>query len=101
MTDISEALEQNSLFIPGTPEQLFEERMARLVEEMDCFVKLANDPEQKPLVQQEWRGIAQVLLRSQLILASLKGTEVEMIQRLILALDDDHMPGKLKVVHGR
>lgn len=73
---------------PGTPEQMMEERVARLVEEMIELTMLTLDPEQKPLIQQEWRGIAQVLLRAQLILGALEGADVEALRRLIVMVSD-------------
>ena len=82
---------------PGTPEQLVEERISRLVEEMIELTMLAVDPEQRPLLNAQWRGIAQILLRAQLILGSLEGKDVEAIRRLIVALTDTTKP-HLKVV---
>lgn len=84
--------------LPGSPEQLMEERIARLAEEMIDLCTLAADPEQRPLFQREWRGISQILLRAQLILSSLKGEEVDLIERLIRALDDPRRPGQMFMV---
>lgn len=72
---------------PGTPEQMMEERVARLVEETIDLAMLALDPEQRPLVQAQWRGVAQMLLRCKLILSVLEGEDVEAIRRLIVNLD--------------
>lgn len=90
-----------SLFEPGTPEQLFEQRIARDVSEMIELGILAADPEQRALVEQQVRGIAQIRLRADLILETLKGNEAEEIRRLIRALDDPHRPGVLRPIMNR
>lgn len=84
---------------PGTPEQLIEERVHRLAEDMTDLAMLALDPEQKPLLQREARGIAQILLRSKLILSVFEGEDIEQIRRLIVALEVPTRPlGQLSVV---
>jgi hypothetical protein len=84
---------------PGTPEQLIEERVHRLAEEMTDLTLLAVDPEQRPLLKREARGIAQILLRARLILSALDGEDVEQIRRLIVALEVPNRPlGQLSVV---
>lgn len=83
---------------PGSVEQLFEERIDRTVAEMIELCILAADPEQRPLVYQQWRGISQILLRAKLILAILEGDEVDQIKRLIVSLDLRGKSGQLKVV---
>ncbi|MCK1479298.1 hypothetical protein IVB27_32310 [Bradyrhizobium sp. 197] len=83
---------------PGTPQQLVGERIHRLVEEMIDVSMLALDPEQKPLVQREARGIAQILLRAQLMLSVFNGEDIEQIRRLIGALEYTKKPVGLKVV---
>jgi hypothetical protein len=84
--------------MPGTPEQLFEERVHRLVNESVEIAMLALDPEQRPLVQREARGLAQILLRMRFILSTLDGEEVEQIRRLIVALEYPQRPVGLRVV---
>lgn len=84
---------------PGTPEQLIEERVHRLAEDMTDLAMLALDPEQRPLLQRESRGIAQILLRSKLILSVFEGEDIEQIRRLIVALEVPKRPlGQLSVV---
>lgn len=83
--------------VAGSPEQLVEERVARLADEMIDISMLALDPEQRPLVEREWRGISQILLRAQLMLSTFKGEDVEAIRRLIVALDYVKQP-PLRVV---
>lgn len=84
---------------PGSPEQLVEERVHRMAEEMTDLAMLALDPEQKPLLQREARGIAQILLRSRLILSVFEGEDIEQIRRLIVALETPKRPvGQLSVV---
>lgn len=83
--------------VAGSPEQLVEERIARLADEMVDISMLALDPEQRPLVEREWRGISQILLRAQLMLSTFKGEDVEAIRRLIVALDYVKQP-PLRVV---
>jgi hypothetical protein len=84
--------------MPGTPEQLFEERVQRLVNESVEIAMLALDPEQRPLVKREARGLAQILLRMRFILSTLEGEEVEQIRRLIVALEYPQRPVGLRVV---
>jgi hypothetical protein len=84
---------------PGTPEQLVEERVHRMAEEMTDLAMLALDPDQKPLLQREARGIAQILLRAKLILSVFEGEDIEQIRRLIVALEVPKRPlGQLSVV---
>lgn len=56
---------------PGTPEQLFEERIDRIVAELDDICGLANDPEQRDLVLTQAIGIGQIQFRASLILSFL------------------------------
>lgn len=84
---------------PGTPQQLVEERVHRMAEEMTDLAMLALDPDQKPLLQREARGIAQILLRARLILSVFEGEDIEQIRRLIVALETPKRPlGQLSVV---
>lgn len=85
---------------PGSPEQLIEERIARDVDEMIELSMLALDPEQRPLVERQWRGIAQILLRAQLILGILAGDDVEIFRRLIVQAMDMKPPGLRLVKNG-
>ena len=89
----------HELVEPGTPEQLVEERVHRLAEDMTDLAMLALDPEQKPLIQREARGIAQILLRAKLMLSVFEGEDIEQIRRLIVALEVPKRPlGQLSVV---
>lgn len=84
--------------LPGTPEQLIEERVARLLDDMINLAALAFDPEQKALLAREARGIAQILLHAQLMLSIFDGKDVEAIRRLIRALDDCNKPSGLRLI---
>jgi hypothetical protein len=87
---IADAMQEPAVHLtsqPGSPEQMMEERVARLADEMIDISMLALDPEQKPLVEREWRCISQILLRAQLMLSVFRGEDVEAIRRLIVALD--------------
>jgi hypothetical protein len=66
---------------PGTPQQLVEERVHRMAEEMTDLAMLALDPEQKPLIQREARGISQILLRAKLMLSVFEGEDIEIQNR--------------------
>ena len=88
----------HELVEPGTPEQLVEERVHRLAEDMTDLAMLALDPEQKPLIQREARGIAQILLRAKLMLSVFEGEDIEQIRRLIVALEYTKQPVGLRVV---
>lgn len=61
---------------PGSPEQLFEQRVDRLVAELDEICGLANDPEQRDLVATQAIGIGQVQFRASLILSFLNEAPV-------------------------
>ncbi len=89
-----------SLLTPGTPEQLFEQRIAKDVSEMIELCILAGDPEQKPLVRQQYLGIAQILLRARLILSSLDGEDIDAIKRLIVAIETRQRPGLRMISNG-
>ncbi len=77
---------------PGSPEQMMEERIVRLVDEMDALTALTMDREQRPLVQQQAKGVGQALLRAKLILANLEGSDVAALRRLIDLVDDSSKP---------
>src|SRR3954467_6356672 len=77
---------------PGSPEQMFGERIHRMVDEMIDLTVLAADPAQSTLFQAESRGIAQILLRSQFILSALNGEDVEQLRRVIAAIDYAKQP---------
>lgn len=98
MSEIDSLIQQAVAPAPGTPEQMIEERIARLADEMVDIAILAMDPEQQPLVEREWRSIAQILLRAQLMLSTFKGEDVEAICRLIAALDYSKRPTGLRIV---
>jgi hypothetical protein len=83
---------------PGTPQQLVEERVHRMAEEMISLSMLVLDPEQKPLIQREARGISQILLRAKLMLSVFEGEDIEQIRRLIVALEYTKQPTGLRIV---
>lgn len=56
---------------PGSPEQLFEQRVDRIVADLDDICGLANDPEQRDLVATQAIGIGQIQFRAGLILSFL------------------------------
>lgn len=73
--------------VVGSPEQLFEQRIARLYEECDNLMILASDPDQWPLFKQERLPLLQTLLRVQSICWKLTGDDIEPLQRLIVAAE--------------
>ena len=89
---VHEEMARPLFYNPGSPEQMMEERIARIADEMIDISILAMQPDQRPLVGQQWRAIAQILLRAQLIMSVLDDKDVEPIRRIIAALTDTTKP---------
>jgi len=58
-------------FEPGSPEQIVEERIARLIDDLDELCALATDSRTVALVELQRIGIGQIVTRSQLLSAFL------------------------------
>ena len=100
MEAVHEEMGKPLFYNPGSPEQMMEERIARIADEMIDISILAMQPDQRPLVGQQWRAIAQILLRAQLIMSVLDDKDVEPIRRLIVSLTDTTKPHLTVVSRG-
>ena len=52
---------------PGSPEQIIEERVCRLIDDLDELCALATDERTVGLVEQQRIGVGQIVTRSQLL----------------------------------
>ena len=76
--DLSDLDDTEGVMAPGSEEQKFEERISRLVTEMDELCELSrNDPS---LVEQQAIGIGQIQFRAELILSFLEARKVSKLK---------------------
>lgn len=63
------------MYEPGSPEQIIEERIARLIDDLDELCALATDSKTVSLVESQRIAVGQIVTRSQLLAAFLMARE--------------------------